>query len=384
MGRGRNPEPWAGQEWAMDSNGKWRLWHGTYSPSASSWWHSNPKAKAKAAFPSYNALTPQASVAAGAGSLPGQGADSGGLVTDMQAALNVARKAEIRVAKLHSAYEAAQEQWAAYDKAAKENYQKERRRFQKDLERIEKEALDAEAHQQRSRDMVLRIANGHPPEEPASRSAVGLDKHVEELFDAWAEEDGHDLDGVLRRAMHSQGAAPITPATGRSSAPMTPVLPGRPGTPLATADPYLGAPADAFSASPPRTLPVQSGPLHNAPPGLSPLTGQLPKHPGQRDKSLARVPTGEGPPRTSIKEATKAKAPPATGHVTLEEKLQERRAMRSALRPFGIGIVPGELLHNAPKEGETLPGWQGLAAMTLEDDDPDLCDSGQVPLTELE
>ena len=79
---------------------------------------------------------------------------------------------------------------------------------------------------------------------------------------------------------------------------------------------------------------------HNAPPGLSPLTGQLPKHPGQRDKSLARVCTGEGPPRTNIKEATKAKAPPATGHVTLEEKLQERRAtMRSALRPFGIGIV---------------------------------------------
>ena len=44
----------------------------------------------------------------------------------------------------------------------------------------------------------------------------------------------------------------------------------------------------------------------------------------------------------------------------------------------------GEPLHNAPNKGETLPGWQGLAAMTLEDDDPDLCDSGQVPLTELE
>ena len=115
----------------MDNKGKWRIWHGAYSPSASSWWYANPKAKAKAAFPSYNAVTPQNNATASAGSVVGPSTESGGLVTDMQAALNIARKAELRVTKLHNAYEAAQEQWAAYDKAAKENYQKERRRYQK-------------------------------------------------------------------------------------------------------------------------------------------------------------------------------------------------------------------------------------------------------------
>ena len=58
--------------------------------------------------------------------------------------------------------------------------------------------------------------------------------------------------------------------------------------------------------------------------------GQLPKHPGQRDKSMVRAPTGEVPPQTNIKEATKVKVVPATGRVTL---LQEKReTMKSALR----------------------------------------------------
>eukprot|EP00439_Symbiodinium_sp_Y106_P040365 s1614_g4.t4 len=229
MGRGRNPEQRDGQEWAMDNKGKWRIWHGAYSPSASSWWYANPKAKAKAAFPSYNAVTPQNNATASAGSVVGPSTESGGLVTDMQAALNIARKAELRVTKLHNAYEAAQEQWAAYDKAAKENYQKERRR---------------------SREMVLWIAHGQPPEEPLERPAPGLSSQVEALFESWAAEDGQDRDGVLRRAMHSQTTAPTTPLAGRVGAPMTPAATGRPAAAFATADPYLGATVDALPVSP--------------------------------------------------------------------------------------------------------------------------------------
>ena len=110
--------------------------------------------------------------------------------------------------------------------------------------------MDAELHQQRSREMVLWIAHGQPPEEPLERPAPGLSSQVEALFESWAAEDGQDRDGVLRRAMHSQTTAPTTPLAGRVGAPMTPAATGRPAAAFATADPYLGATVDALPVSP--------------------------------------------------------------------------------------------------------------------------------------
>ena len=261
----------------------------------------------------------------------------------MQAALNVARKAEIRVNKLHAAYEAAQEQWAQFDRLTKENYQREHRRFQKDLERIEKEALDAEAQQQRSREAVLKIANGQAPE-PVQPGPTGADANVTALFEAWVAEDNKDLDGVYHRAPQAQ--PPSTPLDGCTGAPMTPTMTGRPSLVRATEDPYLGA-TGALPGSPTPGNLATGGPLTGAPPGLSPGHGQIPKHPGQRDKCVLRAPTADAQPRPGIKEATKARAALNTGHVPLEVKLQERRdLMRNALRPFGL--APKEPAPSAP------------------------------------
>ena len=381
MGRGRdrNFDQWTDTERRQDRAGKWRLWSGAASSAEAPWWPTQAKNKAKPSFPTYSGIAARHPPATPANGAQLQMSEPGGLVTDMQAALNVARKAEIRVNRLHAAYEAAQDNWATYDQLAKENYQRERRRYQKDLERIEKEAVEAEAQQQRSREAVLRIANGQTPE-PLAAVPAPPDAQVAALFETWAAEDGNDLDGVFQRALHAQ--APNTPTGVRTSAPMTPVPAARPSPARATDDPYFGT-AGHVQVSPAPTGAAVGGLLSGVPPGLSPGFGQHPKHPGQRDKSLLRAPTTDAPPRQGIKEATKGKAAPTTGHVSWEAKLQEKReSMRNALHPFGV--APRTPAPPAAPEESLLRQWQGLASMTVEDDDPDLADTGQAPLTELE
>ena len=149
---------------------------------------------------------------------------------------------------------------------------------------------------------------------------------------------------------------------------MTPVAhAGTPGHLTAVSDPYL-ATGRVPDVTP--TSVAQGGPTDFAePPGLSP---QAPKHPGQRDKEVLRVPTSEAPPRESIKEATKTKVSTPRQHVTLESKLQARRQKEmektQALRPFGVGNVPATSRTSPPP---MQPGLAHLATATLEDDDPD-------------
>ncbi|CAE7485058.1 unnamed protein product [Symbiodinium sp. CCMP2592] len=374
-GRGKHTETWQDPD-RDDPQGKWKVWPGAYSPSRAPWW---PKAKAKPTFPTYSGVSNKATPTQQPPTPPGQGPEPGGLVPDMQAALNIARRAEIKVSKLHKAYDQAQEQWAEYDRLAKANYQRELRRFQKDLARIEKEAVEAEDQQQQSRDMVIKVAQEQLLGKRLEKPAPSTDNSVHALFDSWAAEEGRDLDGVYKRALNSQAAPPCTPTRPQHYSAASPVSTGR--APALT-DPYLHG---AAGASPTLASGPASAP-HGGPPGLSPGTRQIPKHPGQRDMSLSRSPAGEAPPRAGIKEATKGKAQPATGHVTLEMKLQERRERENAklaLRPFGVGAIPGA---RAAGSAETVPvGWGGLAAMTLDDDDPDLEEPPGAPrLSELE
>ena len=132
--------------------------------------------------------------------------------------------------------------------------------------------------------------------------------------------------------------------------------------------PAAGKPPDVTPTSV-----AQSGPPDLVePPGLSP---QAPKHPGQRDKDAARVPTRDAPPRENIKDATKARAITPRQHVTLEAKLQARRQKEmertQALRHFGVGSVPTFALLGQDVPSVEQTGMAKLAKATFEDDDPD-------------
>ena len=373
MGRGngardyksyKDYKPWP----KADSGASWRVWPGAYSPTPAPW-KRGPQ-PSQDLFPTYSEVAPGV-----VEQLNQQGiqhsAETGNLVTDMQTALNSARKAETRVIKLHKAYEKAQEQWAAYEQMAKINFQRERRRFANDLEKIEKDALDAEDQQEHTRAIVRQIAlreaaaagKGLPV-----RSNNPTDPQVAALFSSWAEEDGAALTGVFQRAFQGQTDVPTTPVRVHAAPPRTPA-PSRSAVPEspkteAVRDPYMTTtpvPAPpAVSASPTPEPTAASAP----PPGLSP--GQVPKHPGQRDMEATRVRTSEAPPRANIKAATKGTAGASTSHVTLRDKLQEKRA---ALRAFGVATVPAvERAHAMPGSGPPDPGPQ----TAIIDDDPDV------------
>ena len=373
MGRGNGARDYKSYKdykpWPKADNGaSWRVWPGAYSPSSAPWKRGQPPSQDL--FPTYSEVAPEV-----VEQMSHQGtqrsADTGNLVTDMQTALNSARKAETRVIKLYKACEKAQEQWAAYEQMAKFNFQRERRRFANDLEKIEKDALEAEDQQEHTRAIVRQIALRE-----AAAAGKGLpvkgshptDPQVSALFSSWAEEDGAALTGVFQRAFQGQTGAPTTPARmpavpPRTPAPSRPAMPDSPKTEVVR-DPYMTTtpvPAPPAVSASPTTESAATG-AH--PPGLSP--GQVPKHPGQRDMEAARVRTSEAPPRANIKAATKAKAGTSTSHVSLHDKLQEKRA---ALRAFGVATIPAvERAHTVPGFGPPDPGPQ----TTIIDDDPDV------------
>ena len=333
-----------GPKRAKDQERDYRLWRGAYSPHAP--WKAQQQPK-KPVFPTYDGidLTKEENKPGQSGAARGN--TSGYLTQDLQSAVNATRKAEAKVQKLHSSYTTTQEQWIQYEKWAKESFVREKRRFRANLERIEEEAVEAEDHQHQCRLKVREIVMGTGTGSSGVRSLPREEPDVEQLFQSWVDEE--DDDGVMRRALGAAatGLATETPQRVRTNVPMSPPQ-TMPSSGRAADDPYLAMGNPDVTPNSVGT----GGPLGPAgPPGLSP---QVPCHPGQRDRDLLRVPTHEAPPRTGIKDASKRRAVTPRQHVSLEEKLQERRqrelAKGNAMRPFRTGQAP-HWLPNINEEG---------------------------------
>eukprot|EP00439_Symbiodinium_sp_Y106_P067589 s1597_g11.t1 len=332
--------------WSREDDRKWQLWSGAYSPP----WHKQQQEQQT--FPTYSGVVVDKDASKPAATGPGRGQSDGYLTQDLQSAVNMTRKAEARVHKLHTAYATAQEQWVLFEQKSKANFLKEKKRFLADLTRIEKDAWEAEEHQTQCRLAVRNLVLGVGLPSVKVSAVEKAEESVESLFASWVSED--DDAGVMQRAMGSAPGTPaITPQRPSSRVPMTLVT--HAGQPVYQRCPTPTLQLDACRAL---LLPVS-------------LTA-APKHPGQRDKDAPRVPTSDAPLRENIKEATKNKATTPRQHVTLEAKLQARRQKEmektQALRPFGVGSVP-TLSRALPSIEQT--GLANLAKATLEDDDPD-------------
>ena len=357
MGRGRGWDnaPKSAQQGPQPAS--WQLWRGANSPSVAPW-KERPTAPKnppkKYVFPTYNGAPANAPFSNPAViPKPISVQETGHLVTDMQSTLNFARKTEARVARLHTAYSQAQEQWEAFETKAKANFQTERRRFHTDLERIEHEAVEAERQQACARELVRAIA---------IREAQGAPGLVGARFAGWADEDTRTMDGVLQRAL----GAVIPPSTPQRVTGVPPMTPARTAPEPAPSPAPTSAPTDPYIAAS-MTSPVGVPATEDraaGPPLVAQSPGQAPKHPGQRDREQARVATSVAAPRANIKDATK-KSPAKHAHVTLEEKLQSRReslTQGKALKPFGgAGSQP-------PREP---PPGSNLATAEIQDDDLD-------------
>ncbi|CAE7942823.1 unnamed protein product, partial [Symbiodinium necroappetens] len=335
MGRGRR-QPQPQQQWDARDGGHgyhdgYKLWRGAKSPSAPA---ARPKAPWKADaravtldIPSYSSMTlPRTSNAAQAGAVVEITDGDEQLVPSVQTALNGARKAEQRVARLKQAHAESIEKYKLWEMKMKESFRRERGRALKDQERILRELSEAEALQNAARATLRAVAYNMEhgiPQDVAMEDVPSADA----VFDSWAAEERTDSMAVLRRALASE----ITPVRPTMVAPRTPTMPSSmpamSATPPAVIDPYQAVRTPAASAPPglmPPGVPLQAPVDPGQPPGPVGLTSEpLPAHD-------SAVPTGYGP------------SPP----------LHDRLARRRALEPFGRARADA---------GEENPGTATLA-----------------------
>ena len=350
-----------------------------------------------------------------------------GMIRDVQRAATTARKADIRVRKLQEEKDRKDAQWLLYKRTQKEEFLRQKARYEAALLRIEKDMREAKSAGQEAVRAVQEIAAG---ERPASMEVTGdKDNAWEEMI---AEEDARLQSGFFATAveqarlarpsvsgrglpsgglMRPEAAAQLLQATlahlpqgfgiygpdgliappsrEDSTAPAAPVVPattpaiptapvqGVHGPPVYTAA-HSGQPVTSgvhapFQPSSPH--PARAVPLVTETPGESRVTSEKPTvrtsplHPGQRDLAIPRQPTSEAPPRANIKEATKPTRVTAEGLAgpSLADKLTQARA---------------EALHAQAASDPAMPGVP--TAIHLEDDDLDEDPRGdQAPQTSL-
>ena len=327
-------------------HGSWSYWRGTWSPSQKSnapWrtehqqqWNQNQHKKS---FPHYDAVPRSERPALVEVASSSQ---SDGYVTDLQKAVNSARKSEQRVKKIQAERLERQEQWRSYEAELRRCYAQEKQRYKSALARLEKDEMDAAQEQAFAREQLRRVATGH--QDVAMRP---LESPEEQDFDRLIQSTGpdplqeEDSDSVIRRALaHPVGVGGVgAPASGGTylatlSTP-TRTVPRTPSTPLGST-PSLAA-ADAPTGLRPATaLTPGNGNLAVSDPYQIPL-------PMSSDSAKQRSAThghrhcspGGGPRpreslgvRTSVKEASKVGSGQRTspgGAASLADKLEMRR-----------------------------------------------------------
>ena len=221
--------------WRGAGSGKWGYWHG--AP-----WHKgnkNPKGKGDEGAPAAAPLFPAYDNKKGGAALPKSqpqellhvvhsSRQEDTMVKDLQKALNHARKAEGRVAKLQADAVEKKRLWCEWERQLKQCYLAERQRHVSNLETLDLDLVEALKQQEAARQEVRRVAAGQssvPMEECGSE----MDAHFAALMsEETAPWDDAANEEVLQRALLAATTAtlPSTPPTA-ANLPRTP-YPSRP------------------------------------------------------------------------------------------------------------------------------------------------------------
>ena len=352
MGRG---EPWDqhGDGWSSQ-DGSWRkrLWKGAYPPP-------------KAGGPAFDAKPPKK----GGPTPPNRReemtevatCEDGNLVPTVQKALNGARKAQNRLAKLVQERQRAEQQWHEYMQDSKAAYIRERDRFHRAMDHFTKEILEARELQRQARAVLRQVAlEDEERKDMETEEAMVEDDEWDRMVKDWEEERETVDDGVLRRALLARETRSVTPAPPSRTAARSPAVPREiPEKRLDSSyrpmynesSPVHQARSDPYSMTSPR-MEVGRGESQGRMTEPPPASGMSPLPPGHKP--------GQG--QDSALDAKKDQTG-TTVTAGLAEKLQ---AKRNALRPFGIppGLAQGDAT--------------ARPSVRLEDDDPDL----EMPETE--
>ena len=296
------------------------------------------------------------------------------LLSDMQKAVNTARRAEQRLQRLLRDRQAHKEQWEIYNQKAKQAFITEKNRYLKAVSHNAKEIEQAQAAQQEARDLICMIADGVAP--PAHVANAEQDLEWDRMVVDWENERQHSTDGVVQRALQERKERLIEQrrqleklqGTGSGSGGAPAERP-RDGTDKTGNMPTYGvaspSPSTRRSAPYPPTSPVlgKPDPMPPVEPSLSP------QHPSMREAATAKT-------RAGIKETSKkSPARPLTGSTPLQEKLEERRAkerLGPALQPFRNGQGGADQETAMARDGPPAEPAQAPVSSILEDDDEDL------------
>ena len=338
MGRGKKGAgqdlPWR-QGGASQQGGDWSLWRGSWKASPS-WGRQRDTARD---FPAYDESWQEAASFMEVSSSASVQREQlgGGIVKDVQSAINHARKLETRLQKIRKELLQKGRSWDAFVVKMRKAYATEQQRFQAEQQRLSGEISELEAQTQEAYSQVQHAAlhqssqrsGTQVPEPLAWESAMEVEE--EHLTDAQMQAE---LGRILKAAR-----ATTTPKRGTGVPPMSPAG-GRAGPPPGFVE-NVG-PSD----------------LYPTPPGSAPAKGSGPADPRAPALASVALPASDG-----------------TSHgPSLGEKLSEkRRACRSAIAPFGGARHDRPVMPEPTEDASTKPV---SAPPNIVDDDQDELDAG--------
>ncbi|OLQ14716.1 hypothetical protein AK812_SmicGene1137 [Symbiodinium microadriaticum] len=354
MGKqGRDRHPWQANshKYAQEQSSSWELWRG-------SWRTASPKAKA---FPPYDrAWGEKGNILVVKEERHGGEATEDASSKGVQAIVNMLRKAENRIARLHREKQEKSTKWATYQKEMKAAFVAEEKRYFAAQNRFTEELAEAERQLSTAKELLATVAADFrgtpmevtgpaPSDEEAWNAMMRRTSHVES-----PREPEPDMAEILRRykrgeALPQQGL----PNFGGSTNPI-PVTAKTSDVPREnSARPVVAAPAappmaeeDATSMSYGCVSP-SGGHMRSAPypetandgpklPGAPPKEPDAPTPPPQRRTVRPESSDSRLPERAPVKQLPKA--PPDRGPRVdaLAEKLEQKRAIAkgSAMEPF--------------------------------------------------
>ncbi|CAE7581031.1 unnamed protein product [Symbiodinium sp. CCMP2592] len=321
-------------EWQDDPRAKWGIWHGAKSPSQWPW-----RAAQEPQFPAFDAATVDIKEDGrdiARKELQATDGDDGvtEIFHDLQAMLNHARKAEVRMGKACKSREQTRAQWEAFDAKLKAAWVREKKRYNTAMARHEKEVTAAKEAQAAARSLVRKAYC--PASDARPTPMEEEDSEWEKMKAAWDAEQSRELGGVLTRALSErEEGPPITPLRPTHAEARTPGGGGAEPSPARTDAYMLG------SGGTPVASPAPAGT------GLpSRLTEQSPTEPLRRDRPR----TPRTAPYTGAKDGAVGPEDDPQG---LAEKLEE--AKRKAMLPFGGAGRQAEPKHKASRLVEDDP-----------------------------
>ena len=295
----------------------------------------------------------------------------------IQKELTASRKAEARLRRIKDERSLREKQWQKFKEKTKQDFIKQQKQFEADLERLDQEAFQVAEQGELAAARVQAIVNSTalpatastaPPDDSAWEQLLQDD---EEVPDATAFQQAMMAVQYLRRQGTLQTrSAPMQVDNTEARGTAAPGAPGPPGLgPYFQADPRhanTGADRIPFLPSPSTRLGEagqrESMETKTAPPTAVPATAPIPP----QQTAVPMQPVHLNPPPE-----TNALSPP---QVLLAEKLgNKRREARAAMQPFG-----GTMQRPAP---EGAPPGDGPKPGIVDDDNGDL-DAAQPLQTE--